>query len=62
MKKMKFAPGMLLLPLLAIGLSAVPAFAADRSGKEVVETVCLGCHATGVLLVPVSLPALLSLY
>jgi cytochrome c5 len=47
MKKMKIAPGGLMLPLLAIALSAAPAFAADRSGKEVVETVCIGCHATG---------------
>lgn len=47
MKKMKFAPGVLLLPLLAIVLAAAPAGAAERSGKEVVETVCLGCHATG---------------
>ena len=33
----------MVLPLLALG----PAHAADRSGKEVVETVCAACHDTG---------------
>jgi cytochrome c5 len=47
MKKIKFAQGVFLLPLVAIALSATPALAADRTGKEVVETVCSGCHATG---------------
>ena len=47
MKKMKTAVGGLLLPLLAIALSAAPAIAADRSGKEVVDTVCAACHTTG---------------
>jgi len=39
-----------LLPLAAMifGLSvAVSAGAAERSGKEVVDSVCAGCHATG---------------
>ncbi|NTV68961.1 MAG: cytochrome c5 family protein [Azonexaceae bacterium] len=47
MKKMKFTPGAILLPLLAIALSSAPALAADRSGKEVVDTVCAACHTTG---------------
>ena len=47
MKTMKIAANGLLLPLLALALSSAPALAADRSGKEVVETVCAGCHATG---------------
>lgn len=47
MKTTKIAANGLLLPLMAIALSGAPAFAADRSGKEVVETVCAGCHATG---------------
>lgn len=47
MKTTKIASGGLLLPILALALSAAPAFAAERSGKEVVDTVCAGCHATG---------------
>lgn len=47
MKKMKIAVGGVLLPILALALSAAPALAADRSGKEVVDTVCASCHATG---------------
>lgn len=47
MKNMKKTAGVLLLPLLAFALSATPALAADRSGKEVVETVCSVCHAIG---------------
>lgn len=47
MKKMKISASGILLPLLAIALSSAPAFAADRSGKEVVDTVCAACHTTG---------------
>jgi cytochrome c5 len=47
MKKTKIASCGLLLPILALALSAAPAHAADRSGKEVVDTVCATCHATG---------------
>ena len=50
MKKTKIANGALLLPFLAIALSALsalPALAAERSGKEVVDTVCAACHTTG---------------
>lgn len=36
-----------LLPLAALLCSALPAQAAERSGKEVVDTVCAACHATG---------------
>ncbi|MGE5471715.1 MAG: c-type cytochrome [Bacteroidota bacterium] len=42
--KMVFAG---LLPFATMLLCSGPAQAADRSGKEVVETVCAGCHATG---------------
>lgn len=47
MKTTKIASGGLLLPFLVMALSAAPVFAADRSGKEVVETVCASCHTTG---------------
>lgn len=47
MKKMKIAASGILLPLLALALSSAPALAADRSGKEVVDTVCASCHTTG---------------
>jgi cytochrome c5 len=47
MKTTKIASAGLLLPFLVIALSAAPALAADRSGKEVVETVCAACHTTG---------------
>jgi len=47
MKKMKIAASGLLFPLLAIALSSAPALAAERSGKEVVDTVCAACHTTG---------------
>lgn len=33
--------------LCAAALIALPVQAADRSGKEIVETVCFGCHETG---------------
>jgi len=36
-----------LLPLAAMLACALPAQAAERSGKEVVDTVCAACHATG---------------
>jgi len=36
-----------LLPLAAIVSCALPVQAAERSGKEVVDTVCTACHATG---------------
>lgn len=47
MKTTKIASAGLLLPFLVIALSAAPASAADRSGKEVVDTVCAACHMTG---------------
>ncbi|MBS1145328.1 MAG: cytochrome c5 family protein [Proteobacteria bacterium] len=47
MKKLKIASSGLLLSILAFALSTSPAMAADRSGKEVVETVCAACHASG---------------
>jgi cytochrome c5 len=47
MKTTKIASAGLLLPFLVIALSAAPASAADRSGKEVVDTVCAACHTTG---------------
>lgn len=47
MKKMKISASGILLPLLAIALSSASALAADRSGKEVVDTVCAACHTTG---------------
>ena len=47
MKTTKITMQGLLLPLLAIALTASTAVAADRSGKEVVDTVCAACHATG---------------
>lgn len=47
MKNTKIAAGGVLLAFLALALSSVPALAADRTGKEVVETVCSGCHETG---------------
>lgn len=47
MKKMKITASRFLLALSAIALSAAPALAADRSGKEVVDTVCAACHTTG---------------
>jgi len=47
MKNTKSAVGALLLPLLSIALLTAPAVAADRSGKEVVNSVCSTCHATG---------------
>ena len=47
MKKMKITTGGLLLSFLALAVSSAPVLAADRSGKEVVETVCVACHATG---------------
>lgn len=47
MKSTKTARGACLLPFLAITLSTPPALAADRTGKEVVETVCAACHVSG---------------
>jgi cytochrome c5 len=47
MKKMKITSGALLLSFLVLAFSSAPALAADRSGKEVVETVCIACHETG---------------
>ncbi|MBU1363744.1 MAG: c-type cytochrome [Gammaproteobacteria bacterium] len=47
MKKMKITASRFLLAFSAIALSAAPALAADRSGKEVVDTVCAACHTTG---------------
>ncbi|PKO48579.1 MAG: cytochrome c5 family protein [Betaproteobacteria bacterium HGW-Betaproteobacteria-4] len=47
MKKMKITASRFLLAVSAIALSAAPALAADRSGKEVVDTVCAACHTTG---------------
>lgn len=47
MKNTKTAAGVLLLPLLVMALLTTPSAAADRSGKEVVDTVCAACHTTG---------------
>lgn len=47
MKTIKNKPMAFLFSLLALALFSSPSLAADRSGKEVVETVCLGCHASG---------------
>jgi len=44
MKIANFAP---LAALLALGCASMTADAAARSGKEVVDTVCAACHATG---------------
>jgi cytochrome c5 len=41
------APGKMLMLAALLGLSAATAMAAERSGKEVVETVCMACHAEG---------------
>jgi cytochrome c5 len=47
MKKMKITSSGVLLSFAALALSSAPVLAADRSGKEVVETVCIACHETG---------------
>jgi len=47
MKNTKTTAGVLLLPLFVITLFTTPSVAADRSGKEVVDTVCASCHTTG---------------
>lgn len=47
MKNNKLSYAALLLPLMAAALSSAPALADERSGKEVVESVCISCHATG---------------
>ena len=49
MKYSKTRLGACLIPLLTIslGLFALPAGAVERSGKEVVDTVCAACHLTG---------------
>lgn len=44
MKIANFAP---LAALIVLGFAAETAQAAERSGKQVVETVCAACHATG---------------
>ena len=44
MKIANFAP---LAALIALGFASVTVNAAERSGKEVVEAVCISCHATG---------------
>jgi cytochrome c5 len=44
---MRFAGNMLPLAVLMIGVYSLPAKAADRSGKEVFDTVCVACHASG---------------
>lgn len=47
MKNPKSILGGLLLPFVALALSSAPALAVERSGKEVVEAVCITCHASG---------------
>ena len=47
MKSVKTFCGAVLFPLSVLVLSSGSAFAAERSGKEVVEAVCAGCHASG---------------
>ncbi len=47
MKNAKSVQACVLAPLVVLLMSAAPALAAERSGKEVVDTVCAGCHATG---------------
>lgn len=47
MKNAKSIFGALLFPFAAVALSSAPAQAAERSGKEVVEAVCVNCHASG---------------
>lgn len=47
MKSVKTFRGAVLFPLSVLVLSSGSAFAAERSGKEVVEAVCAGCHASG---------------
>lgn len=44
MKIENFAP---MAVLVALGFAAMTVDAAPRSGKEVVDTVCASCHATG---------------
>ncbi len=49
MKYSKNSVGSHLIPIASIllGLFSIPASAADRSGKEVVDTVCAACHISG---------------
>lgn len=47
MKSVKTFCGAVLLPLSMLVLSSGTALAAERSGKEVVDAVCAGCHASG---------------
>lgn len=49
MKHSKNGLGGRLVPLVAmlVGLSAMSVSAAERSGKDVVDTVCAGCHLSG---------------
>lgn len=37
----------IVLAMMFIGLGSLPVTAAERSGKEIVETTCAACHATG---------------
>lgn len=39
--------GVALFAAVLAACCALPATAAERSGKEVVDTVCIACHATG---------------
>ncbi|MCG2575474.1 c-type cytochrome [Dechloromonas sp. XY25] len=47
MKNTKSVQACVLAPLTILLLASAPALAAERSGKEVVDTVCATCHATG---------------
>ncbi|HLO64458.1 MAG TPA: c-type cytochrome [Azonexus sp.] len=47
MKNTKSVQGCVLAPLAVLLLATAPALAAERSGKEVVDSICAGCHATG---------------
>lgn len=50
MKNQFFTPMGRVLPLvalMALGISAAAAAGPERSGKEVVETVCIACHGPG---------------
>lgn len=47
MKNAKSVQACVLTPLVVLLMSATPALAAERSGKEVVDSVCSSCHASG---------------
>lgn len=47
MKNIKSMRGGVLAPLVVLLLAAAPALAAERSGKDVVDSVCATCHASG---------------